>query len=43
MCVFEVTTSKLHGFLVSHRGIEANPKKIGTIEAVRPPSCVKDV
>jgi hypothetical protein len=43
MCVFEVTASKLLGFLVSHRGIEASPKKIETIEAVRPPACVKDV
>ena len=26
-CVFGVPTSKLLGFLVSNRGIEANPKK----------------
>jgi hypothetical protein len=42
-CVFGVTTSKFLGFLVSYRGIEANPKKIRTIEAMRPPACIKDV
>jgi hypothetical protein len=36
-CVFRVTSGKLLGFLASCRGIEANPKKIRTIEAMRPP------
>ena len=27
-CVFGVPTEKLHGFVLSHRGIEANPTKI---------------
>jgi hypothetical protein len=36
-CVFEVITGKLLGFLVSHRGIEANPEKIKMIEVMRPP------
>ena len=31
-CVFGVASSKLLGFLVSHRGIEANPDKIRAIE-----------
>jgi len=31
-CVFGVAAGKLLGFLVSHRGIEANPKKIQAIE-----------
>jgi hypothetical protein len=35
-CVFGVTTGKLLGFLISCRGIEANPEKIRTIEAMRP-------
>jgi hypothetical protein len=35
-CVFGVTVGKLLGFLVSCRGIEANPEKIRTIEAMRP-------
>jgi hypothetical protein len=42
-CVFGVTVGKLLGFLVSCRGIESNPKKIKTIEAIRPPSHIKDV
>jgi hypothetical protein len=33
----------LLGFLVSHRGIEANPEKIKAIEAMRPPVRIKDV
>jgi hypothetical protein len=33
----------LLGFLVSYRGIEANPKKIKAIEAMRPPTHIKDV
>ena len=34
---------KLLGFLVSHRGIEANPAKIKAIEVMRPPGRIKDV
>jgi hypothetical protein len=42
-CVCGVTTGKLLDFLVSCRGIEANPEKIRAIEAMRPPACIKDV
>jgi hypothetical protein len=42
-CVFGVFAGKLLGFLVSHRGIEANLEKIKTIEAMRPPARIKDV
>jgi hypothetical protein len=42
-CVFGVTAGKLLGFLVSYRGIEANPEKIRTIEAMQPPARIKDV
>jgi hypothetical protein len=42
-CVFGVSVGKLLGFLVSHRGIEANPEKIKAIEAMRPPTRIKDV
>jgi hypothetical protein len=35
-CVFGISAGKLLGFLVSHRGIEANPDKIRAIEAMRP-------
>jgi hypothetical protein len=41
--VFGVTAGKLLGFLVSYRGIEANPEKIRTIEATRPPTRIKDM
>jgi hypothetical protein len=30
-CVFGVLSGKLLGFMVSHRGIEANPSKVDTI------------
>lgn len=36
-CVFGVPSGKLLGFLVSHRGIEANPEKIKAIERMSPP------
>jgi hypothetical protein len=42
-CVFGVSAGKVLGFLVSHRGIEANPEKIKAIEAMRPPARIKDV
>jgi hypothetical protein len=42
-CVFGVLAGKLLGFLVSHRGIEANPDKIRAIKAMRPPARLKDV
>jgi hypothetical protein len=42
-CVFGVSAGKMLGFLVSHRGIEANPEKIRAIEAMRPPARIKDV
>jgi hypothetical protein len=42
-CIFGVSAGKLLGFLVSHRGIEANPEKIKAIEAMRPPARIKDV
>ena len=42
-CVFGVPSGKLLGFLVSHRGIEANPDKIKAIEAMQPPRRLKDI
>jgi hypothetical protein len=42
-CVFGVSAGKLLGFLVSHRGIEANPDKVRAIEAMRPLARLKDV
>jgi hypothetical protein len=40
MC--RIIVGKLLGFLVSYRGIEANPEKIKTIEAMLPPVRIKD-
>ena len=42
-CVFGVPTGKLLGFLVSHRGIEANPEKIKAITSLAKPACINDV
>lgn len=42
-CVFCVPSGKLHGFFVSHRGIEANADKIKAIEQIQAPRKVKDV
>jgi hypothetical protein len=33
-CVFGVSSGKLLGFIISHRGIEANPEKISTITSM---------
>jgi ribonuclease HI len=42
-CVFGVPSSKLLGFMVSHRGIEANPTKVDTIRKMNRPTGKKDV
>jgi hypothetical protein len=42
-CVFGVPSGKLLGFIISHRGIEANPEKISTITSMKAPTCIKDV
>ena len=42
-CVFGVPEGKLLGFLVSERGIEANPEKIKAITSLAKPACVNDV
>jgi hypothetical protein len=42
-CVFGVRAGKLLGFLVSERGIEANPEKIDAIQQMKPPSSVQQV
>jgi hypothetical protein len=42
-CVFGVPSSKLLGFIISHRGIEANPEKISAITSMKAPTCIKDV
>jgi hypothetical protein len=42
-CVFSVPSGKLLGFIISHRGIEANPEKISAITSIKAPTCIKDV
>src|SRR4051812_49224931 len=42
-CVFGVPAGKLLGFLVSNRGIDANPEKIKAIPSLAKPACVNDV
>jgi hypothetical protein len=42
-CVFGVPTGKLLGFIISQRGIEANPEKISAITSMKAPTSIKDV
>ena len=42
-CVFGVKSGKFLGFIVNHRGIEANPKKIQSLINMRSPQNVKEV
>nr|POE58898.1 retrovirus-related pol polyprotein from transposon 412 [Quercus suber] len=42
-CAFGVSSGKFLGFMVSYRGIEANPDKIQAILNMKPPSSVKEV
>jgi len=42
-CVFGVPSGKLLGFIVSHKGIEANPEKINAILNMEAPASIKYV
>ena len=42
-CAFEVASRKLLGFMVNHRGIEANPTKIQALIDRRSPTKMKKV
>jgi len=42
-CAFGVSSGKFLGFMVSHRGIEANPDKIRAILNMKPPRSIKEV
>ncbi|XP_021757944.1 uncharacterized protein LOC110722980 [Chenopodium quinoa] len=42
-CVFGVRSGKFLGFMVSERGIDANPDKIEAILSLPEPKCIKDV
>jgi hypothetical protein len=42
-CVFDVSSGKFLGFMVSQRGIEANPDKIKAILEMTAPRTIKEV
>ena len=42
-CSFGVSPGKLFGYIVTHRGIEANPEKIRVIHSILSPKNVKEV
>ena len=42
-CAFRVSTGKFLGFIVNHRGIEANPDKIKAVLDMPSPSGIKEV
>jgi len=42
-CIFGVEAGKFLGFLLTERGIEANPEKYAAIMAMRSPTTVKEV
>jgi hypothetical protein len=42
-CVFDVSLGKLLGYMVSSRGIDANPKKVEAIEKLQPPQTRKEI
>ena len=42
-CAFGVSFGKFLGFMVSHKGIEANPNKIQAILNMEPPRNIKEV
>jgi hypothetical protein len=42
-CVFDVSSGKLLGYMVSSRGIDANPKKVEAIENLQPPQTRKEI
>jgi hypothetical protein len=42
-CIFGVRQGQILGYLVSHRGIKANPNKIWAIMNMAPPQSTKDI
>ena len=42
-CTFGVPAGQLLGYLISQRGIEANPEKISALEKMELLQCLKDV
>lgn len=42
-CAFGVSAGRFLGFMVSHRGIEANPEKVEAILSMKSPRTTKDI
>ena len=42
-CVFSISSRKFFGFMISQRGIDANPDKIKAIMEIKSPKTVKEV
>jgi hypothetical protein len=42
-CVFGVSSGKLLGYMISSRGIDANPKKVEAIDKLQPPWTRKEI
>jgi hypothetical protein len=42
-CVFGVSLGKLLGYMVSSRGIDANPTKVEAIKKLQPPMIRKEI
>jgi hypothetical protein len=42
-CVFGVSSGKLLGYMVSSRGIDANPKKVEAVDKLQPPRTRKEI
>ena len=42
-CAFGVSSGKFLGFMISHKGIEANPDKIQAILNMEPPRNIKEI
>jgi hypothetical protein len=42
-CISEVRQGKILGYLVSHRGTEANPSKMHAIMDMAPPQSTRDI
>jgi hypothetical protein len=42
-CMFGVSSGKLLGYMILSRGIDANPKKVETIEQLQPPRTKKEI
>jgi hypothetical protein len=42
-CIFGVSSGKLLGYMVSSRGIDANPTKVEAIEKLQPPRTRREI